>query len=239
MKRSINVYWGWENWSQWFTLREFSTYPPLRLITHLKKNYSNSLVFKEYFKCPAFTQYHKNTFVIKSDLSINFGFNPNNQFGISHYNEDFLYGNFRTRNPEEKVIDLTWNLHTFADQEVKISILPANFDINDFTKKSMLFTGEYDISKWFRPIQCTFKMLENPISIKRGDALYYIHFHTEKNIKLHNFKINDSIREMYSDLAALKRYAPAKSLKFLYDTFFYKKYNKRFLKEIKNNLTGY
>jgi len=74
MKRSINVYWGWENWSQWFTLREFSTYPPLRLITHLKKNYSNSLVFKEYFKCPAFTQYHKNTFVIKSDLSINFGF---------------------------------------------------------------------------------------------------------------------------------------------------------------------
>lgn len=239
MRNSINVYWTWEKYNQFYEQRELSTFSPIRLTKYLKEIYPNSEVFKEYLTCPAFTQYHKNTFVIKSDLSFNFGFNSSNKFGISHFDEDFLKANLKIRNAQEKIVNLHWNLHTFADQEVKMSMLPANFDVNDFTKKTVLFTGEYDISKWFRPLQCTFKMLENTISLKRGDALYYIHFHTNKNIKLHNFKFDIKIRDLYNDLVWLKSLVPNKTLNFLYKNFLGKKYNNRFLKIIKDNLTGY
>ena len=78
-------------------------------------------------------------------------------------------------------------LNTFTcNESLKIQTFPAFLHYNDFTNKTALVPGEYDISRWVRPVEMVFEIKNKieKISIKKGDALYYFKFLDETNVKL-------------------------------------------------------
>jgi hypothetical protein len=78
-------------------------------------------------------------------------------------------------------------LKTFTtDESLTIQTLPAFLHYSDFISKATIIPGEYDISKWVRPVEIVFetKNKQERIEIKKGDALCYYKFLTSDIVKL-------------------------------------------------------
>jgi hypothetical protein len=85
-------------------------------------------------------------------------------------------------------VGIDW-LTTFqTDESMLLQVFPAFMHRNDFTEKATVVPGEYDISKWTRPVECVFEVRSNieKIVIKKGDAISYFKFHSDEIVKLEN-----------------------------------------------------
>ena len=138
-----------------------------------------------FLKCPAHTDFMKNTFVFKSPIDINIEIDVNAE-----------YANVWCDNIEQplfnKIIDLRFLnakevgsspypiigidfLNTFkCDQSLIMSITPAHLHYNEFTTKASLIPGSFDISKWTRPVECVFEVKNSheKIQIKKAFGLF-------------------------------------------------------------------
>ena len=230
MKNSIEVYWGEYDEGK---NKELLSFPPSPLLKELT-TYPLPENFEEYFRCPASQDELKNTFVIKSSSDLEIQINNQEIKGYG-FETNPLY----TRSVKNRWVDLNLENLFFSSDSVKISIYPAYLSDNDITRSSRFLPGTFNISKWIRPINPSYILHSNNIKIKRGDALYYIKFHTDKTIKFKNFKPTIELQTLIQRCLTIKFYYKKLKLKFLYDLFLEKNYNKRVLKEIKSNLTGY
>lgn len=179
-----------------------------------------------FLKCPAHTDFMKNTFVFKSPLDISLDIDVNDQFAkVWSRNLDQAIFN--------KIIDLRFLslseagtspypiigidfLNAFTcSSPMLVSITPAYLHFNDFTTKTSVIPGTYDISRWTRPIECVFEVKSNceQIEIKKGDALFYVKFESTVPVKL--VKANMPWNEI--DLCAkLRAEEPFKPLRHRY-----------------------
>lgn len=148
-------------------------------------------------KCPAVTDFFKNTWVFKSPMNLNIDIEVNDiyskvycdnvdqQFFDQMVDIRFLQNSERGISPYPLVgIDF---LNTFTcNKSLTIQALPAFLHYNDFTCKATTIPGEYDISKWVRPVEIVFevKNKQERISIKKNDALCYFKFLTTGAVKL-------------------------------------------------------
>lgn len=152
-----------------------------------------------YLKCPAHTDFLKNTFVFCApfDLTIDLNIDEKTDL-VNVYCENisqeifdqiidtrFLYNSQKGKSPYP-LIGVDWLTVFTARHSTLIQVLPAFMHHNDFTTKTTVIPGEYDISKWTRPVELVFEVRSNKekIVIKKGDALSYIKFHSEDLIKL-------------------------------------------------------
>lgn len=179
-----------------------------------------------FLKCPAHTNFMKNTFVFKSPIDINI------EVDVDTENANIWCDNIE-QPLFNKMIDLRFLsakefgsspypiigidfLNTFkCDQSLSMSITPAHLHYNEFTTKASVIPGSFDISRWTRPVECVFevKKSQEKIQIKRGDALFYIKFDSETQIKL--VKINTPWHDV-DVCAKLRADAPFKSLEYRY-----------------------
>ena len=168
-------------------------------INPLQKDYILERKGNIVLKCPAHTDFLKNIFVFYApyDLSIDISVNPNTdnvkilsknltqeQFDCL-IDTRFLFNDQRGKNPFP-MIGIDW-LNIFqSDDSVMMQMLPAFLHNNEFTQKTTLMPGEYDISKWTRPAEIVFecKNLTDTINIKKGDAIAYFKFYTEDTVKI-------------------------------------------------------
>jgi hypothetical protein len=181
-----------------------------------------------FLKCPAHTDFMKNTFVFKSPIDINIDIDVNEQ-----------YANIQCDNIEQrlfdKIIDLRFLslkeagsspypilgidfLSTFkCDQSLMLSIVPAHLHYNDFTAKTSVIPGTFDIGRWTRPVELVFEVKNSreKIQIKKGDALFYIKFTSDTQVKL------EKIPTPWTDVDVcneLRIAAPFKSLDYRYSS---------------------
>jgi hypothetical protein len=152
-----------------------------------------------FLKCPAHTDFLKNTFIFCApfDLTIELDIcNETNTVKIycenisqeafeSIIDTRFLYDKNRGVS-EYPLLGIDWLTVFIADQSTIIQVFPAFMHRNDFTEKTTIVPGEYDISKWTRPIETVFeiKNIKEKIIIKKGDAISYIKFITDDITKL-------------------------------------------------------
>lgn len=170
----------------------------------LSKDIVSSRKGTTYLKCPAHTDFLKNTLVFCApfDLSLQIEIDPHTEL-VKIYCENisqevfeqivdtrFLYPNEKGKNPYP-LLGIDW-LYVFACEEsLMMQVFPAFMHKNDFTEKTTVIPGEYDIGKWTRPVEVVFEIRSNreKIQIKKGDAISYVKFLTDDSIKLVNIDV--------------------------------------------------
>ncbi len=171
-------------------------YMPFKSFTKESKDVRKGVIFQ---KCPAHTDYTKNTFVFCApfDLSLEVDFNKENE-SCTVYSENlnqhafdqiidtrFLRKSERGNSPYP-LIGIDWLCTFTSEANLKMTVTPAFMHYNDFTNKTSIIPGEYDIGKWTRPVECVFeiKKQKEKILIKKGDAISYIKFYCDDAVKL-------------------------------------------------------
>jgi len=150
-----------------------------------------------YARCPAVTDFFKNAFVFESPMDLNIDLHVSEEkisVWCDNVDQEFfdLMVDCRFLEEQEKgispypLIGVDF-LNTFTCSEsLMMQTFPAFLHYNDFTRKAKLVPGEYDISKWVRPVEMVFEVenkIEN-IQIKKGDALAYFKFLSDTPVKL-------------------------------------------------------
>lgn len=152
-----------------------------------------------FIKCPAVTDFMKSTYVFRSPIDLSFDIEVTDHYSKIYFkniSQDifdsivdmrFLENEERGTSPYPLIgIDF---LNTFTcDSSVMLQVFPAFMHYNDFTSKTTVIPGEYDISKWVRPVELVFEVKNKieHIEIKKGDALSYFKFNSDETVKLEN-----------------------------------------------------
>lgn len=152
-----------------------------------------------FIKCPAVTDFMKSTYVFKSPIDLSFDLEVTNTFSkiyCENISQDIFDSivDIRFLENEERgesqypLIGIDF-LNTFTcDSSVMLQVFPAFMHYNDFTSKTTVIPGEYDINKWVRPVELVFEVKNRTeqIKIKKGDALSYFKFSSNDSVKLEN-----------------------------------------------------
>lgn len=225
---TIEVKWSFGTSNEWYQdmpecirpLIDSDYYP----YTRLAKDSVELRKGATFLKCPAHTDFLKNTFVFRApfDLTIinireegHKGeiITPNitqEQFE-KIVDVRFLPGEDSKTNPYP-IVGVDW-LNTFTSSEsVLLQLLPAFMHYNDFTNKCTIIPGEYDISKWTRPVELVweFKQPRSKVEIKKGDALCYFKFNCDDIIKLVNQPIPWGESKVCADIRKESPFRPLK-----------------------------
>jgi hypothetical protein len=152
-----------------------------------------------YLKCPAHTDFLRNTWVFCApfDLTLEIEVDSDSDMVKVHcenisqeifesiIDTRFLYKTEQAKNPYP-LVGIDW-LYVFACEEpLMIQVLPAFMHNNEFTDKTTVIPGEYDIGRWTRPVETVFEIKSNRerIVITKGDAISYVKFSSDDQIKM-------------------------------------------------------
>lgn len=152
-----------------------------------------------YLKCPAHTDFLRNTWVFCApfDLTIEIDVDPDSDMVKIHCEnisqeifESIIDTRFLSKTEQAKnpypLLGIDW-LYIFAcDEPLMMQVFPAFMHKNDFTNKTTVIPGEYDVGRWTRPVESVFEIRSNreKIVIKKGDAISYVKFSGEDQIKM-------------------------------------------------------
>lgn len=169
-------------------------YYPFKTLTKESSLVRRGTLFQ---KCPAHIDFIKNVFVFCAPFDLTIDIEVNRETGEGKifcenlsqeiFNEivDFRFL-FKSGDSPYPTIGIDWLCAFTALESTMIQVFPAFMHYNDFTNKTTVIPGEYDISKWTRPIELVFEVrsCKEKIIIKKGDAISYIKFLTKEPIKL-------------------------------------------------------
>jgi hypothetical protein len=189
-------------------------------------------------KCPAHIDTLHNYFVVRSVYNYKIVWDGE-KFYSPDYDQNFWDNNVSPRDSSNGVISFfPPQLYLFAEQSLNVELVPAFWHKNSVVSNTSVIGGAYDIGRHFRKIECAM-VLHEPcdIEINRGDALYYLKFHTNQKIKIKYFHMVNKIKELSSGtlLPQQANSGATLSLKYWYakNKLFYRR---RLLELIKNNL---
>ena len=210
--------------------------PPVPLVKILPKGRQGSPK-DNYRACSAGINFWKNTFAI---------INPQDA-GIK------LSGNYD--DPDLEVTDMVWNRNPasldsryridydyswifFSEESVIMQQLPPFMHKTTSQDGASLACGSYDISKWFRPVNCAYNLWEgnNELFLKSGDPLAYFQFLTDKEVNLVQFEMNEKLTSIYHQIVFFKSLSQFEPIEKLYHRFIRSNRHKVILKEIRNNI---
>lgn len=119
-----------------------------------------------------------------------------------------------------------------------MEVSPAFLHKTSYSQYGHAPSGEFDISKWFRPSSPTFQMWEGETEFqaKKGEAHLYFNFPNEKRIKLEQFQMNKRLYEIMHLCVNYKINKPNQTLPSIYEMFETTGLKEDTLKEIQNNL---
>lgn len=216
LNKKENIYWcPFLLGGDWHNVGYFEPEPVLKYVISQRDN------DVEYLKCPAFQKYYANTFVIKSpvdlELKIERDIVGRKILTTKNFNENFYNQHIFPRMAQNNffsMFSLEFSYIFYSENSVIIEMLPANMEKTNFIKNTNLIPGEFDISKWIRPVSPAFEVIDDSqtLSIKRGDPLYYIRFRTDKKVNLIRVEQDNTIESIEKACARLKFFVSKNSL---------------------------
>ena len=191
-----------------------------------------------FLKCPVYRDAMKNVFSVGSWFNLKLNVDEN---GLrADVPQSFMDDYILTHSDKHKIYQLGQTVIFIAkDDSLKMTQEHPSMSDNTFSNNCSLISGTFDIGKYFRFVSPAFYINKgvNTVSIKEGEALYYLRFHTEKKIKFVPFfmsseyeHIAKSIRDSVADNLSNK------PLDWYYRVFKKKNIKRLLLKEIKANL---
>lgn len=218
----------WANLSQVPT-SEFSLQSLLPYVAQSQSEYPR----ENHVACPAIRGKHSNTFFSTIPHDIN----------VRIYNGQFLASdNFI--NPRQGLYEnsyaFNWDIQRifFSPFEQIMEVTPAFLHKTSYSQYGHAPSGEFDISKWFRPSSPTFQLWEGETEFKakKGEAHLYFNFPNQKRVKLQEFKMSNRLFEIMDLCTRYKDKKPNQSLHSIYKMFKEAGLQDETIKEIKVNL---
>ena len=189
-------------------------------------------------KCPAFRSEIKNLFSLPSpkDIDItreNGGFFSWRVMYGSHVDQsDLVHQRGDTCFCLQHQGLLFW-----CDEPMVMEYRHASFTETELSNKADTYFGSYDISQWIRPLDLCYKIKNDvkSLSIKRGDPLLFLKFHTEKTIVFKKFDATEEVRYLLYECAKTKQVDKTffQSMANYYHLFKMRNFNKRVSAAIK------
>lgn len=185
-------------------------------------------------KCPAFSHFVNTTYMLCANIDVDLHWDPvnkvlNSSLGHAAHN---TYVNLHSMdfNPDtgRPIVALASSYFFVADQPVVIEMTPP---YNHIDPAWRVMPGAFNIYNWQRPIVPTFEMLEDKVSIKRGQPLVYVRFKTENfkdSVALERIERTDKIDHAINSCLSVKTYQ--KNLSWKIVNTFNQFRPKRFLK---------
>lgn len=189
--------------------------PPEPAYKYFLEKYKNA----KYIKCPAFSDYLKNTFIIRSPYDFvvtidrTLGTALTDRYGQNFYDNNIeatvIEGNFVLQLPPRMIFIPQ------GKESVMITSMPLIIDPNPLS----IIAGTFDISKWVRPIVVAIQIHdEEKIVFKRGDPLMMVKFTSSNNdsIKLEQGIFDEKVMMLVNACLSVKNTNPYLNLKSLY-----------------------
>jgi len=187
-----------------------------------------------YRQCYAAIEFSKNIFVIKSPFDFTL-WKENDQVMSDKPQEWFDYYIFWGLMQEFDSIQIQLKDFFFSEEDLEISQLPAYLHDNNFISNTYLLPGKMNIYKWFRGILPGFKWKKDRIEVKKGDALYYVQFHTDEQVEFKQFEVSDELIRLSRMCTDVKEYKGRLPLAKLYSLFTKANMKNKILKNIREN----
>lgn len=163
-------------------------------------------------KCPAFVNYVNSTYMLCSNIDIELQWDDVNKVLNSNLNklahDTFINVHWHDFNIEtgRPIVGLSCSYLFLADEPVMLEMTPPYAHIDPAWR---VMPGAFNIYNWQRPVVPTFEMMDNRVTIKRGQPLVYIRFKTEKfkdNIVLEKIERTEEIDHVVKSCLSVKTY---------------------------------
>ena len=179
-----------------------------------------------FLNCPAFLDYYKNTFVVRSPLDFKLLINHKDKYlQITPQGQEFYNVFMRNRNDPTNpntpfIFSIMFNYLFVASNECFIEQIQPSFHSDNLNSKLRVIPGKFDISKWYRPLEVAFEVIEGvtTIDIHKGDPLYYVRLTPasgEKVILKHKILTPKEV-DVVERCTLIKTVQPKQSLSTLY-----------------------
>ena len=190
-------------------------------------------------QCPVFNSSLKNIYAIKSIYDYSFNI-VENGCTSSYYDQDFFNNHVVVRSLEKKFFSFFVQYIFFTEEddlEMSAYQYPI-FEENKITERCIMIPGKFNIGKYFRNLEFPFILKKdfNEFIVNQEDVMYYLQFHTNKNIKFKQFIMNEDLLKIMSDVRKVNHFSKnikTNSIDIFYNKFKGKKY---ILNKIKENL---
>lgn len=218
----------WANLSQ-LPSSEFSLNPLTPYVAKSQSEHPRG----NHIACPAIRGKHVNTFfsTIPYDISVRV------------YNQQFLSSDTLIQQRQglyENSYAFDWNIQRifFSPFEQTMEVSPAFLHKTSYSQYGHAPSGEFDISKWFRPSSPTFQLWEKETEFKakQGEAHLYFNFPNKKKVKLQEFKMTERLFEIMYLCINYKLIQPNQPLSVSYEMFESTGLQEEVIKQIKQNL---
>jgi hypothetical protein len=187
--------------------------------------------------CPAIRDHLKTTYGIKSMYDYEVRSTELGEFYSPDGNDEFFREKILVRSAKDGLISFKQNFLFFTDAPSLImtgQIFPY-LEHNSVTDTCRPIPGQFDIGKWFRPLEFSAYISGNSFRIKRGEIYQYVRFDTDDKIRMQKFiptdKIHFFLQSCVGSVDPKNRWK--KPLDFFYKNFTVKE---QILAEIRQNL---
>jgi hypothetical protein len=231
MINTVNIFWSCLE-PEWMRAE-----PPIPILPEFIKNNKSSET--RMTLCPAFHKEHHNLFGIKSIYDYEFTVNfERSEITTTTYDQAFYNRHVIVRSMKERIFTFSQEFVFFTDEPaLKVSgdITPY-LENNNITERCIVYPGQFDIGKWYRPIEFAFKLKEphSTFKIEAGEIFQYIRIHTDKKIRFVQFRETPKLNEILKDITQIRSNKKGIfSLDYYYEKF---RMKKLIMKEIKENI---
>jgi hypothetical protein len=211
----MKIYWMPvpDNQEKYWEWKELAWFEPEPVLKHMVSERGERNKDTSFLRCPAFIDYYKNTFLMRAPVDLTITLGEDGHLQTQQYDQDFYNFHVTERfEPGDKHITISVEfMNIFLSEEsVLMQQLPAVLEHNESLKNIHLIGGQFDISKWVRPLTFAFEIhdITKGVHIKRGDPLYYIKFVTDEKVELVRQELTPELVKVYSGCTRLKEFIP-------------------------------
>jgi len=240
MKSEITVYYAspdnLQETQDWSILYKEPTSLNKYLSKNINKERSNDVQNRGFMSCTAYKGLTNNIYVIENPMESSYTLDGDMQ-STSKNSLSALY----KREPQlnnQILFEYNYPLIFFAEESLEMQFTAPYFLNAPHLKYGAVTPGQYNIGKWFRPIQTEINLWDNvkEFKIKKDEPLAFLNFLTNKKINFKMFHMSDDLAKIMTVCATASTWEVNVPLVSRYLRFHESKMLQKTLKLIKQNL---
>lgn len=237
MAKETIVYWAPVFYDKTNTDWNMMYYDLESLHESLRPNMAKNEPSNNLFYCPAFTNFSRNTFLIKNPIESHYVYEGNT---VRVKTKNYLHTDI-VHEPSIKnhmMVEYGLTYVFFTEHDIKLTLTGPYYSNSEHTKYGALIPGQIKIDSWFRELKLEYTLWpgNNELAFKKDEVLGYVNFDSEEKVKLVRFEMNEKLKSYIKACGSASSWESFVPLVDRYKRFKQTRMNKLVLKEIKNNL---
>lgn len=206
------------------------------LTRNVNKNRNKDVNNRAYMSCTAFQRITNNLFVIENPMSSSYLFD--NTIESTSKNSLSVMIKREPQLNNQILFEYDYPIIFFAEESLEIQYTPPYFLQAPHLQYGAVTPGQYNIGKWFRPIQTEINLWDDikEFKIKENEPLAFVNFLTDKKINFKLFHMSPELAKIMTVCATASTWETNIPLRKRYKRFHESKMLQKTLQLIKQNL---